>query len=119
MQIEISASWLKVQAALALDNPVDKARASGKPTLVELGASGCIPCDMMQPILEALRKKYGEKINIIFVHVGQEQILGARYGIQAIPVQIFFDKNGKEFFRHVGFFPQEEVEKKLSEMGVK
>jgi len=119
MRIEVSASWLKVQAALALDNPVDKARASGKPTLVELGASGCVPCDMMQPILEALRKKYGEKINIIFVHVGQEQILGARYGIQAIPVQIFFDKNGKEFFRHVGFFPQEEVEKKLSEMGGK
>jgi thioredoxin 1 len=119
IQIEISAVWLKVQAALALDNPLDKARASGKPTFAELGASGCIPCDMMQPILEALRKKYGEKLNIIFVHVGQEQILGARYGIQAIPVQIFFDKNGKEFFRHIGFFPQQEVEMKLSEMGVK
>ncbi|MBN2593112.1 MAG: thioredoxin family protein [Sedimentisphaerales bacterium] len=119
MRIEISAPWLKVKAALSLDNPVDKARASGKPTLVELGASGCIPCDMMQPILDALSEKNGEKINIIFVHVGQEQILGARYGIQSIPVQIFFDKNGKEFFRHAGFFPQEEVEKKLSEMGVK
>jgi hypothetical protein len=34
-------------------------------------------------------------------------------------VQVFFDKDGKEFFRHIGFFPQEEVEKKLTEMGVK
>lgn len=116
--IEISDSWLKVQAPLTLDNPLDKARASGKPTLAELGASGCIPCDMMQPILEALRTKYAEKLNILFVHVGQERILGARYGVQSIPVQIFFDKNGKEFFRHTGFFAQEEIEKKLAEMEV-
>jgi len=119
VSISVSASWVKEQAVLAKDNPVDKARASGKPTLVEFGASGCVPCDMMQPILDALRKKYGEKVNIIFVHVGNEQILGARYSIQAIPVQVFFDKDGKEFFRHIGFFPQEEVEKKLTEMGVK
>jgi thioredoxin 1 len=45
--------------------------------------------------------------------------LAARYGIQSIPVQIFFDKDGKEVFRHVGVFPQEEIEKKLAEMGVK
>jgi thioredoxin 1 len=119
IRITLSASWVKEQAELAKDNPVDKARASGKPTLVEFGASGCVPCDMMQPILKALREKYGDKVNIIFIHVGNEQILAARYGIQAIPVQVFFDKDGKEFFRHIGFFPQKEVEKKLEEMGVK
>lgn len=37
--------------------------------------------------------------------------------IASIPVQVFFDKTGKEFFRHVGFFPQTEVEKKILEMG--
>ena len=55
---------------------------------------------------------------MLFVHVGQEQILAARYGIQTIPMQVFFDKDGKEVFRHVGFWPQEEIEKKLAEMGV-
>lgn len=40
-----------------------------------------------------------------------------RYGIDAIPTQIFFDKEGKEVFRHTGFFPQEQIEKKLSELG--
>ena len=29
----------------------------GSPTLVEFGATGCGPCDMMQPILENLRRK--------------------------------------------------------------
>ena len=74
---------------------------------------------MLAPILETLREKYKGKVNVIFIHVGQEPILASRYGIQAIPVQIFFDKTGKEVFRHVGFFPQEQIERKLSEMGVK
>jgi thioredoxin 1 len=119
MRIEISAPWLKVQAALAKDNPVDKARASGRPSLVDFGSTGCVPCDMMAPILETLREKYNGKVDVLFIHVGQEPILASRYGIQSIPLQIFFDKTGKEVFRHVGFFPQEQIEKKLSEMGVK
>jgi len=119
VKIEVSASWLKAQAALARDNPVDKARASGRPSLVDFGSTGCVPCDMLAPILETLRQKYKDKANVVFVHVGQEPMLASRYGIQAIPVQIFFDKTGKEVFRHVGFFPQEQIEKKLSEMGVK
>jgi len=98
---------------------VGKARSSGKPSLVDFGSKGCGPCDMMAPILATLSKKYDGKANVLFVHVGEEQILASRYGIQSIPVQVFFDKDGREVFRHVGFFPQEEIEKKLAEMGVK
>jgi len=72
----------------------------------------------MTPILENLKVKYEGKLNVLFVHVRERQILGAKYGIQTIPVQVFFDKDGKEVFRHVGFFPQEEIERKLAEMGV-
>ena len=118
IRIEISASWLKVQAALARDNVVDKARASGMDSLVDFGSNGCVPCDMMAPILETLREKYKGKVNVLFVHVGEEPILASRYGVQSIPVQIFFDKTGKEVFRHVGFFAQEQIEGKLSEMRV-
>jgi len=117
--IEVSAAWVKEQAALAKDNLVDKARASGRPSMVDFGASGCRPCDMMAPILETLKKKHEGKANVLFVQVREEQVLAARYGVQSIPVQVFFDKDGKEVFRHVGFFPQDEIEKKLAEMGVK
>ena len=60
-----------------------------------------------------------EPANVLFVHVREQEILAARYGISSIPVQVFFDKAGKEVFRHVGFFPQEDVERKLKEMGVR
>lgn len=116
--IMISASWVREQS-LARDNPVDKARMSGRPSLVDFGASGCRPCDMMAPILRDIKKKYEGKLNVIFVHVRKKQVLAARYGIQGIPVQIFFDREGKEVFRHTGFFSQNEIEKKLKEMGVR
>jgi thioredoxin 1 len=118
MPIEVSAAWAKEQSVLAKDNPVDKARSSGKPSLVDFGSTGCRPCDMLAPILETLKEKYAGKVNVLFIHVGQEQILAARYGIQTIPMQFFYDKDGKEVFRHVGFWPQVEIEKKLAEIGV-
>ena len=116
--IEVSDSWLKTQAVLARDNPVDQVRDSGKPSLVDFGATGCGPCDMMAPILDTLTDKYEGKLNVLFVHVRERQVLAVKYGIQNIPVQAFFDKDGNEVFRHVGFFPQEQIEKTLAEMGV-
>jgi thioredoxin 1 len=117
--IEVAASWAREQLALANDNPVDKARRSGKPSLVDFGASGCQACDLMAPVLADLKKKFESKVNIEFVHVREQQILASRYNVQSIPVQVFFDKDGKEVFRHMGFFPQNEIEKKLAELGVK
>lgn len=77
------------------------------------------PCDMMQPILNNLRKKYPGKLNVVFVHVRENQVLGVRFGTRAIPVQVFFDRNGEEIFRHEGFLPQEKVMEVISRMGVK
>lgn len=116
--IEVSASWVKAQAPLARDNEVDKARSSGLPTMVDFGSEGCRPCDMMTPILEELRKEYAGKVNVLFVHVNKEQVLAARFGIQSIPVQVFFDKTGREVFRHVGFFPKDEIIKQLRSLVV-
>ena len=117
--IEVSAAWTKAQALLAKDNPVGKARSSGKPSLVDFGAESCIPCKKMAPILKTLATKHEGKANVLFVSVVDEQVLAARYGVQSIPVQIFFDKDGKEVFRHEGFFSQEEIEEQLAKLGVK
>ncbi len=119
LDMRVNAEWTGKQYVLAMDNPVDRARGSGKPTMVEFGAAGCIPCDMMQPILDKLRKKYHDKLNIVFVHVKEQQVLGTRYGIRSIPVQVFFDKTGKEMFRHEGFYPEVKVLEQLLKLGVK
>jgi len=117
--IQVNQTWAKAQYYKALDNPVDSARMSGKPSMIEFGATGCIPCDRMQPILENLRKTFKDHLKVVFVHVREEQILGARFGIRSIPVQVFFDETGREVFRHEGFFAQKEVRKQLIQMGIK
>ena len=116
--VRLNRDWVKQQADLALDNPVDRARASGKPTMAEFGATGCGPCDLMQPILERLRKKYPDKLNVVFVNVRKHHTLGARFGIRVIPVQVFYDAKGKEVFRHKGFYTEADVLKQVKKMGV-
>lgn len=118
-EVDVGKAWVEKQYSAAIDNPVDKARGSGMPTLVDFGADGCRPCDMLAPIIDALRKEYAGKLNVLFVHVRKEQILAARYGVQVIPVQVFYDKDGKEVFRHLGFLPKDQIAAKLNEMGVK
>lgn len=116
--LRVNAAWVDAQSRLAVENPVDQARRSGRPSMVEFGAAGCVPCDMMQPILDNLRRNYPDKLNVVFVHVGEERVLASRYGIRSIPVQVFFDAGGQEVFRHVGFFPEAEVSRQLAQMGV-
>jgi len=115
-KILVSSSWIKKQVDSWSKNPVEQARVSGKPSFVNFGVIGC--CDKMYPIVEEMRSKYGGKLNVVFIHVGKERILPELYGIGSIPVQIFFDKEGKEIFRHEGFLPKEQVVAKLRELGI-
>ena len=117
-EIRVDRTWVANQYALAIDNPVDQARQSGRPSMIEFGATGCIPCDKMQPILDSLRVKFGPKLNVVFVHVREKQVLGARFGVQAIPVQVFYDAQGREVYRHEGFFPEEKIIPILKGMGL-
>lgn len=118
-KVIVNAAWTAKQSVMAMDDPVDKARRSGKVTMVDLGADGCAPCEMMTPILAELKTEYAAKANIVFVHVRQEQLLAARFSVQSIPTQIFFDAQGKQVYRHVGFLAKQKIIDKLAEIGVK
>ncbi len=86
--------------------------------LFELGSSTCVPCKQMKSVLEAIDKKYGEQINIIFIDVNKEKNAANDFGIRLIPTQIFQDNEGNELHRHEGFYPEEEIDKVLKEYGL-
>lgn len=88
------------------------------PKLIDLGAGKCIPCKMMAPILEELKKEYADRFITQFIDVWENPDTGKPYGIEMIPTQIFFDAEGKELFRHVGFFGKEDILGKWKELGV-
>ena len=89
-------------------------------TFVELGSVNCIPCKQMKSVMEAIEKEYAGKVKVVFhdVWTKEGKPYGEQYGIRVIPTQVFIDKNGKEIFRHEGYFPKEAVEKVLLDAGV-
>jgi thioredoxin 1 len=91
----------------------------GMVTMIDLGAKKCIPCKMMAPIMEKLEKKYDGKAAIVFIDVWENPEQARRFGIRGIPTQIFYDANGKEVTRHVGFMPGDAIVQALSQLGVK
>ena len=90
----------------------------GMVTMVDLGAASCVPCKMMAPILDKLEKRYSGKAAIIFIDLRYEREAARHFGIRAIPTQVFFDKTGKEVYRHVGFMSEKDIVAQLKAMGV-
>lgn len=88
------------------------------PRLVDLGASKCIPCKMMKPILDKLTKDYAGQMEVVFIDVWENREEGGKYGIRVIPTQIFFDATGTERARHEGFMSEKDILAKWKELGV-
>ena len=91
-----------------------------KVTFVELGSVNCIPCKQMQPVMKAIEEKYGDQVKVIFYDVwkADQKHYAQKYGIRLIPTQVFLDENGKEFHRHEGFYPEDEIDKLLKTKGL-
>ena len=90
----------------------------GMVTMIDLGAKKCVPCKMMAPILAKMEKQFEGKAAIVFIDVWEHNEQARRFGIRAIPTQIFFKEDGKEVFRHVGFMDEKAIVNQLKKMGV-
>lgn len=101
-----------------IDGLLNKAKKEGKAVMLELGSVGCRPCDAMKPVMAKLSKNYKGKLEIIFIDVNKDRKNAKRFGVYMIPVQVFIDKNGKEFHRHIGFYPYEEIVPVLKKSGL-
>jgi thioredoxin 1 len=112
-------AFLGITAAASADpgTPPD-VPVKGMVTMVDLGAKSCVPCKMMAPIMEKLEKDYQGKAAIIFIDVWKDPDQAKRFGIQTIPTQIFYDKQGNEVLRHKGFMSEEAIVTQLKKMGV-
>lgn len=92
-----------------------------KVTFIEFGSVSCIPCRQMQIVMKSIEAKYSKDVKVVFYDVWTDEgrPYGTKYGISAIPTQLFFDETGKQYFRHEGFFPETELVKILKMKGVK
>ncbi|HEY3297214.1 MAG TPA: thioredoxin family protein [Armatimonadota bacterium] len=94
-------------------------RAKTLPKLLDLGADKCIPCKMMFPVLDDLKKGYKGRLAVQFIDVWKNPSAKDKYKIKMIPTQIFYDAKGKEVFRHEGYFPKEDILAEFKKHGIK
>jgi len=112
-------SFIVVTNAFAAENFNENIPAKGMVTMVDLGAGYCTPCKMMAPILEKMEKKYAGKAVIHFYDLREDRDAFEHYRVQVMPTQIFFDKKGKEVYRHLGFMSEADIIQQFDKMGVK
>lgn len=84
-------------------------RTDQKLVLVDFWAPWCGPCRQMAPSLEALKKKWGDKLEVVKVDIDQNSEISNHLQVNSIPdVRIF--RNGVQVADFVGVMPKEEIE---------
>jgi thioredoxin 1 len=94
----------------------ETASAQALPRMVDVGSDKCIACREMAPILAKLKTEYAGRAEIVFIDIWKNSN-GGDYGVRVIPTQIFFDRQGREVWRHEGFLPRDEIVAKLRQLG--
>jgi thioredoxin 1 len=115
--------WPRFSSKPPIEQPVPASAAKEVPvpgmvTMLDLGATECIPCKLMLPIMQKMEKKYEGKAAVIFIDVWKFRPAAAKFKIRAIPTQIFFNREGEEVFRHEGFLAEAAIVAQFKKMGV-
>ena len=101
-----------------VDTLLSNAKRDGRMVMLELGSVGCTTCEQMKPAMEKLKTHYEGKMEVIFVDVRKDRESARRFRVTMIPTQVFLDKTGKEFHRHMGYYPYEEIVPVLEKAGL-
>ncbi len=76
-------------------------------------ADWCGPCKMQDPIIDELKKKFGDKVEFKKVNVDTNQELAIKFNVNAIPTLII-EKDSTVFKRYTGVTPAKTLEADLN-----
>ena len=107
------------KASASSKGPAVPPAAVRYPALVDVGAKQCIPCKMMEPVLEELKAEYAGVLRVEFIDVQVDPQTATKLGVRGIPTQIFYDRDGNEVKRHEGFMSKGDIVAMLEKLGVK
>jgi thioredoxin 1 len=73
----------------------------GKLVLIDFYADWCGPCKMQDPIMEELKKKFGDRVEFRKINVDDNMELSIKYEIRAVPTLVL-EKDGILLKRYIG-----------------
>jgi len=94
---------IKTLAVQNYTNIIDKI-GNGNPTIIAFGMGHCYSCLAMSKMFAEILEEHPEYQ--IYSVDGQKErlILRDKYRLKLMPVQLFFDAEGNEVFRHEGAY---------------
>lgn len=103
-----------------VEAPASPAQAvtSGRPKLLDLGATTCVPCKAMVPVLAGLEADYAGALDVEFIDLWKDREAGERWRVAVMPTQIFLGADGRELYRHEGFFSRDAILAQWAKLGV-
>lgn len=107
----------RLRPTAAAEEVAPPGAALGIPRLVSLGAGACVPCKMMEPIREELRREYAGRMQVDFIDVWKNRRAGEVYKIRAIPTLVFYAPDGRELARREGYTPKEAILEQWAKLG--
>lgn len=85
------------------------------PVLIDFWAPWCMPCRMLSPTIEELKKKYAGKIKVMKINVDAQVRISAYFRVSSIPA-VFFVKDKAVVLYLPGLRAQEDYEKAITEV---
>lgn len=82
---------------------------STTPLLLDVYATWCGPCKVMESHLEAAAKKLGNKIRVAKMDSDEEGDASTKLRVNGLPTLILFDRNGKQVQRNEGAMMESQI----------
>jgi len=90
---------------------------SNKPVVIDINATWCGACQMLNPIIDELSEEYRGRVIFAKIDIDSQHDLANKYGVNALPTIVFIKPGQKTPFMKVeGALSKEDFEAKVEEL---
>jgi len=96
----------------------DAGKGSYKGSFVVKTTTTCGACKLAKPVIDELKKEYGEKIEFIEYSLNdpEQRAKADKYETRMVPAFIIMDSDGNEVFKHEGVLPKSVLEYQIKHL---